>query len=425
MKPQRLKITGRMVVMAIVPILILSIFLSVFIGYTSYTGIFDEVSHELSSVCTSVFELLDHSEEYRSSRYEYFRNNGDMFDSITERTDIYITVFENDERKITTITNPDGSRAVGTKAAAEVVETVLGKGEEFFSVNVDVNGEAFFGFYMPVIENAKVTGMVFAGKNREKVMHNINSSVVGMLVLSWVVAAVAALISVSVARRMVSALLSAAEFLKKISMGDTECAAEDELVTRPDEIGDMGRSAVKLQQALRSLISNDPLTGLYNRRACNLKMDDLRAKAENDSAPFVVAIGDIDLFKRFNDNYGHACGDEVLKNIAELMREGIGDNGFVSRWGGEEFLLIFSVPYDEAVGILREIADSIRAYRCEYDGLKLSVTMTFGISEYTGGTIDSLINCADNKLYYGKLHGRNCIITEIPEGCDEYFECGS
>lgn len=132
MKLKKLKITGRMVVMAIVPILILSVFLSMFIGYTNYTGIFDEVSHELSSVCTSVFELLGHSEEYRSSRYEYFRNNEDTFDSITERTDIYITVFENDERKITTITNPDGSRAVGTKAAAEVVETVLKKGEEFF-----------------------------------------------------------------------------------------------------------------------------------------------------------------------------------------------------------------------------------------------------------------------------------------------------
>lgn len=422
MKRKRLKITGRMVVMVIVPIIILSIFLSVFIGYTSYSGLFNEVSHELSSVCTSVFELLGHSEEYRSSRYEYFQTNEDMFDSITERTDIYITVFENDERKITTITNPDGSRAVGTKAAAEVVEKVLGGGEEFFSVNVDVNGEAFFGYYMPVIEGDKVTGMVFAGKNRNKIMHTINSSVIGLLVLSWAVAVIAALISVLVARGMVSALLSAGEFLKKISMGDTECIPEKSLVTRPDEIGDMGRSAEKLRQSIRSLISNDPLTGLYNRRACNIKMCELQANADESAAPFVAAIGDIDFFKRFNDNYGHACGDEVLKDIAELLRNGIGDKGFVSRWGGEEFLLIFSVPYDEAVGILQSIVDNIRAYRCRYDDLKLAVTMTFGISEYTGGTIDALINSADNKLYYGKLHGRNCIVTEIPENCGECAE---
>ncbi len=222
MKRKGLKLTGRMVIMAIVPIIILSIFMSAFIGYSSYRSIYNEVSHELSSVCVSVFELLNHSEQYRLSRYDYFDNNEDMFDSITQRTNIYITVFEGNERKITTTTNPDGSRAVGTRAAAEVVDTVLGGGEEFFSDNVDVNGVPFFGFYMPVTEGGKVTGMVFAGKSRETVMSNITSAVVGSLVLSWLAALAAAFISVLVARGMVGSLLSAAEFLKKISMGDTE-----------------------------------------------------------------------------------------------------------------------------------------------------------------------------------------------------------
>ncbi len=417
MKRKGLKLTGRMVIMAIVPIIILSIFMSAFIGYSSYRSIYNEVSHELSSVCVSVFELLNHSEQYRLSRYDYFDNNEDMFDSITQRTNIYITVFEGNERKITTTTNPDGSRAVGTRAAAEVVDTVLGGGEEFFSDNVDVNGVPFFGFYMPVTEGGKVTGMVFAGKSRETVMSNITSAVVGSLVLSWLAELAAAFISVLVARGMVGSLLSAAEFLKKISMGDTECVAEKKLVTRGDEIGDMGRSAEKLQQALRSLISNDPLTGLYNRRACNIKMNDMRVKAEEDGAPFVAAIGDIDFFKRFNDNYGHACGDEVLKDVARHLYDGVGDKGFVSRWGGEEFLMIFAVPYDDAVGKLQCIMENIREYRCEYEDMKLYVTMTFGISEYIGGTVDALVNSADNKLYYGKTHGRNCIIENIPEEC--------
>lgn len=420
MKRKGLKLTGRMVIMAIVPIIILSIFMSAFIGYSSYRSIYNEVSHELSSVCVSVFELLNNSEQYRLSRYDYFDNNEDMFDSITQRTNIYITVFEGNERKITTTTNPDGSRAVGTRAAAEVVDTVLGGGEEFFSDNVDVNGVPFFGFYMPVTEGGKVTGMVFAGKSRETVMSNITSAVVGSLVLSWLAALAAAFISVLVARGMVGSLLSAAEFLKKISMGDTECVAEKKLVTRGDEIGDMGRSAEKLQQALRSLISNDPLTGLYNRRACNIKMNDMRVKAEEDGAPFVAAIGDIDFFKRFNDNYGHACGDEVLKDVARHLYDGVGDKGFVSRWGGEEFLMIFAVPYDDAVGTLQCIMENIREYRCEYEDMKLSVTMTFGISEYIGGTVDALVNSADNKLYYGKTHGRNCIIENIPEECVEH-----
>lgn len=74
-------------------------------------------------------------------------------------------VFEGNERKITTTTNPDGSHSVGTKTAAEIVDTVLDGSEEFFSDNVDVNSSAFFGFYMPVTEDGEVTGMVFAGKS--------------------------------------------------------------------------------------------------------------------------------------------------------------------------------------------------------------------------------------------------------------------
>ena len=191
--------------------------------------------------------------------------------------------------------------------------------------------------------------------------------------------------------------------------------ADARLVNRKDEIGDMGRSAVKLQQALRNLISNDPLTGLYNRRACGIKMNDLRDRAISEGTPFVAAIGDIDFFKRFNDNYGHACGDKVLKDISGILRDGMRDIGFASRWGGEEFLLIFSVPYDEALAALGRIMDSIHTYRCKYEGKDIPVTMTFGISNYEGGTVDALVNTADGRLYYGKNHGRNCIVESIPE----------
>lgn len=419
MKLKGFGITGRMVIIVLTPVIVLAIFMSAFTGYSGYKNIYDEVSHELSSVCVSVFELLEHSEEYKSSRYEYFDENADMFDNITERTDIYITVFEGDERRITTIRNADGSRAVGTKAAANVVETVINGGQEFSSDNVDVNGSEFFGFYMPIKNGGKVTGMVFAGKSRGTVLMNVTKAVLGALVVSWFVALAAAVLSVLVSRGMVSSLISAAEFLKKISLGDTDCTPSKHLVTRKDEIGDMGRSAEKLQKALKALISNDPLTGLYNRRACNLKMNELLAKAENGGS-FSVAIGDIDLFKRFNDNYGHACGDVVLKDVARLLSDGMGEMGFVSRWGGEEFLMVFGgAPYEECVETLYRIAENIRGYKCEYDGLKLAVTMSFGISEYTGGTIDSLVSSADDKLYYAKNHGRNCIIERIPEECGE------
>ena len=420
MANKRFGLTGKVAAMTISPLIVLSFVMSVFIGYSGYRNVCDEVSDEMSGICVSVFEMLEHNRRYVTEKYDFFDDNPDLFDGITESTGIYITIFEGDERKITTVTNAVGERAVGTKAASEVVDTVIGKNEEFFSDNVDVNGTPFFGYYMPLTDSGgAVTGMVFAGKSRESVMVNLFNSVAGSLVLSWATAMAAGLLSVLVSRGMVNSLLSAANFLKIISQGDTDCVADSRFVDRRDEIGDMGRSAVRLQQALKNLISNDPLTGLYNRRACGIKMKDMRIKAETENAPFVAAIGDIDFFKQLNDNYGHACGDEVLKDIAGILSDGVRDIGFVSRWGGEEFLLVFGVPYNEAAAAVRRIMDNIHNYRCRYEGMEISVTMTFGISDYCGGTVDALVKTADDKLYYGKNHGRDRVVEYIPQEIEE------
>ena len=416
MANKRFGLTGKVAAMTISPLIVLSFVMSVFIGYSGYRNVCDEISDEMSGICVSVFEMLEHNRRYVTEKYDFFDDNPDLFDGITESTGIYITIFEGDERKITTVTNAVGERAVGTKAASEVVDTVIGKNEEFFSDNVDVNGTPFFGYYMPLTDSGgAVTGMVFAGKSRESVMANLFNSVAGSLVLSWITALAAGLLSVLVSRGMVNSLLSAANFLKMISQGDTDCVADSRFVDRRDEIGDMGRSAVRLQQALKNLISNDPLTGLYNRRACGIKMKDMRIKAETENAPFVAAIGDIDFFKQLNDNYGHACGDKVLKDIAGILSDGVRDVGFVSRWGGEEFLLVFGVPYNEAAAAVRRIMDNIHNYRCRYDGREIPVTMTFGISNYCGGTVDALVKTADDKLYYGKNHGRERVVEYIPQ----------
>ena len=167
MANKRFGLTGKVAAMTILPLIILSFVMSVYIGYWGYHNICDEVSHEMSGICVSVFEMLKHNRRYMTEKYDFFIDNPDLFDGITESTGIYITIFEGDERRITTVTNAVGERAVGTKAASEVVDTVIGRNEEFFSDNVDVNGTPFFGYYMPLTDSGgAVTGMVFAGKSQ-------------------------------------------------------------------------------------------------------------------------------------------------------------------------------------------------------------------------------------------------------------------
>lgn len=168
---------------------------------------------------------------------------------------------------------------------------------------------------------------------------------------------------------------------------------------------------------LKRLANVDPLTGLKNRRCM---MNFLKENVENagniEAKKAVIAIGDIDFFKRFNDRYGHACGDEVLMELSALFMDFMEDKGEVARWGGEEFLLVFTdCSLDNGIEYMEKLIHRIRLMDIRYGGEILRVTMTFGISEYDPErTVDSIINNADKKLYFGKQNGRNRIVHTIP-----------
>ena len=127
---------------------------------------------------------------------------------------------------------------------------------------------------------------------------------------------------------------------------------------------------------------------------------------------FCIAFCDIDNFKRINDSYGHDCGDIVLKNIAEKLRNHMFNCGYAIRWGGEEFLLIFErSTTEDAQPILENLLNDIRSMNTLYEGELINVTMTFGLVNGGHDEIRQLIRLADEKLYEGKTNGKNRIIT--------------
>lgn len=168
---------------------------------------------------------------------------------------------------------------------------------------------------------------------------------------------------------------------------------------------------------LKRLANIDPLTGLKNRRCMmNYLKKAVEDGEEQGEVKAVIAIGDIDFFKRFNDRYGHACGDEVLTQLSALFMDYMEDKGDVARWGGEEFLLVFTdCTLEQGVEYMEKLIHRIRLMDIRYGGEVLRVTMTFGISEYDPDrTVDAIINNADKKLYFGKQNGRNRVVYTIP-----------
>ena len=174
----------------------------------------------------------------------------------------------------------------------------------------------------------------------------------------------------------------------------------------------MEKKLIEYNENLKEISSKDPLTKLYNRRAMLEYMDNLVKGDKINDSWFNVAIGDIDLFKHINDTYGHEAGDTVLVQTACLLTEFMKEKGRVGRWGGEEFLLVFTnINGEEAAAELEELRLRIKDQMVSYNEQNIHITMTFGLEEYSNHQpIDQIINNADHKLYMGKNAGRDRII---------------
>lgn len=167
---------------------------------------------------------------------------------------------------------------------------------------------------------------------------------------------------------------------------------------------------MKYNDRLKQEANTDQLTGLFNRRKAKEFMTVIEKTKEYNLVS--IAMGDIDFFKKVNDTYGHDAGDEVLKYVANAMKEKCGDEAFVARWGGEEFLIILPGRNgDDAFVMLEKIRIMIQNSVIKVGNEEIKVTMTFGLSESGFDTsAETAIKEADERLYYGKSHGRNQVV---------------
>lgn len=158
----------------------------------------------------------------------------------------------------------------------------------------------------------------------------------------------------------------------------------------------------KMQKKLYQLTITDALTNIANRaHIINLFKDSL----EKDN---VVALLDIDDFKRVNDNYGHVVGDEVLRHIAAVLKESIRERDHVGRYGGEEFLVIFgNTDLEEARKILERMRKNVENIEWEHEGLK--TTISIGVSVCSSNQPDEVLNKVDGLMYQAKRAGKNQI----------------
>jgi diguanylate cyclase (GGDEF)-like protein len=175
------------------------------------------------------------------------------------------------------------------------------------------------------------------------------------------------------------------------------------------EISDSERLLIETNKQLNYLASIDPLKKLQNRRAMKEKMKMALKKRDENKEPFAIAICDIDDFKKFNDKYGHDCGDFVLKKVSSIITSSLKNTDSVCRWGGEEILiLIQNSERDIAKEVIKKICTSIANTKMSYYNININVTVTIGASfSKKKTTIGEMTLKADKRLYKGKRLGKN------------------
>ena len=159
-------------------------------------------------------------------------------------------------------------------------------------------------------------------------------------------------------------------------------------------------------EELERLSVTDGLTGLSNRRRLMETLTDETRRSQRLKHTFAVLMVDVDHFKKYNDSFGHQAGDAVLTRVATLLREATREVDFVSRYGGEEFLILLP---ETGMAEAQDIAERIRTRIAAEVFHGRHMTVSIGVAEFPlhGGTADQVVGAADEALYEAKREGRD------------------
>ncbi|NCP41274.1 MAG: diguanylate cyclase [Rhodoferax sp.] len=171
---------------------------------------------------------------------------------------------------------------------------------------------------------------------------------------------------------------------------------------------------------LRQLVFRDGLTGAFNRRYFDQQLTTEVARSVRSQLPLALVMIDVDFFKRFNDHYGHQAGDDCLRQVVQLLQQGLRRPAdLVARYGGEEFACILpETSFEDAMAIARELEDSVRAKAISHAASDVAgvVTISLGVAERlpdTSADPQALLALADAQLYQAKHSGRGRVCGQL------------
>lgn len=200
----------------------------------------------------------------------------------------------------------------------------------------------------------------------------------------------------------------------------SESALSEKLDALVEQVKTMESASADAEQRIeeqRQKALRDVLTQLPNREAYNLRLEVEFERRQRYKRPLSMVVCDIDFFKRINDSYGHLAGDKVLRIIAKTLRKRLRKTDFIARLGGEEFVVLMpETEQDEAYKVAEGVREAIASCPFHFKDQPVSITMSFGVSEFVeGDSGDRVFARSDKALYQAKKGGRNrCVLAKPP-----------
>jgi diguanylate cyclase (GGDEF)-like protein len=195
--------------------------------------------------------------------------------------------------------------------------------------------------------------------------------------------------------------------------------AEDELQRARDDlekqVQERASELIKANRQLQELSITDGLTGLYNHRHLIRTLEAEYRRALRYRRNFALLMADVDFFKQVNDNFGHPCGDQVLKDIARLFKECVRTTDIVARYGGDEIaVILLETNKTTALKVSEKLRRVVERYPFQWEGKAFQVTVSIGVASVLEQGIedwDGLLKAADKALYQAKEGRRNMVVA--------------
>ncbi len=255
----------KLMTLVILPVIVVAVAITVFACISVSSLVNSELEQELKIAARTMQEQYetDKAVDYMMENEQFTKgafnlSDSEHLDQLKKEMDIDLTVFYGDTRIATSLLNADGTRMVGTKASDIVIDTVLNKGEDYFTKDITIGGKHYYGYYTPLTQpsSGEVVGMMFSGSPVDKVKQSINKVIIGIVIITNIVLIIVFIIGLYLCNKMGNVIVKISEMMHQFAKGETDIKVPEKLLSYKDELGDLSRDMQRMLDEIGGIVTS-------------------------------------------------------------------------------------------------------------------------------------------------------------------------